>query len=334
MHFLYPRLLFLELLIPALMALALWGWYRRRRLLAVFGEPHLTARLSSASAAGQLASALLRIAALALIIMAAARPQFGMKLVETSQRGADIVIAVDVSASMTAEDLKPNRLARAKDTLSALIHQLGGSRVGIVAFAGTAFWQCPLTFDLAGANLFLQIMDANLIPLPGTAIGAAIRTGVKGLEKTAPKTKAIVLLTDGEDHKSDPAGAAAEAARNGVKIFTVGFGNPAGEPIPLHDGQGNFAGYKKDKNGKTVMSKMDEALLAKIAAETGGEYFRATDGAFDTSRLAGNLQNLEKAKGSSRTNRQYEDRYQWFLGLALLLLLADFFVPAGKRQDK
>ncbi len=247
------------------------------------------------------------------------------------QKGADIVIAVDVSSSMLAEDVKPNRMSKAKETLSALISQLGGNRVGIIAFAGTAFWQCPLTLDTSAANMFLQIMDANIIPLGGTSLGDAIRLAREGLSKTSPGSKAIVLLTDGEDHDSDPEGAAAAAARDSIKIFPIGFGSTGGEPIPVRDEQGNFSGYKKNKKGETVMSKLDEAGLSKIASVTGGEYFRAADGNVDIGRLVNDLQGLNKKSVSSRTNREYEARFAYFLFIGILLLLAEYFIPETRR---
>jgi Ca-activated chloride channel family protein len=176
-------------------------------------------------------------------------------------------------------------------------------------------------------------MDTNLIPLPGTSIGGAIRLGVKGLAASAPGTKAIVLLTDGEDHDSDPLGAAALAQSQGIKIYTIGFGSTSGEPIPLKDDSGKFEGYKKNKKGEVVMSKMDETLLSKIAADTGGEYFKADGGNIDITLLLDKLNGLEKKQAASRLNRQFEDRYQYFLFLGLLLLLLEYFIPETRKDN-
>ena len=333
MRFAYPYLLFLEVLVPLLAGFFLFVFYKKRKDMEAFGQERLIDRISSASANKRKLKALLVLCAVFFITLAIARPQLGTKLVEVKQKGADVVICVDVSTSMLAEDLKPNRLDKAKYLLSTLVQQLNGNRVGIIAFAGTAFWQCPLTLDISSANMFLQIMDANLIPLPGTTIGNAIRLAAKGLEKTSPKSKAIVLLTDGEDHNGDPQGAASEAAGQGIKIYTIGFGNPAGEPIPVRDAQGNFSGYKKDKKGEVIMSKLDETLLSKISSDTGGEYFRAADGNVDIVRLLDDIQGLEKKKLSSNLNREYEDRYQYPLFLGFILLLAEFLIPATKRKS-
>jgi Ca-activated chloride channel family protein len=334
MRFFHPHVLFLELLVPLLALFYFYVFRKKKQALASFGDGALVQLLSSASVHRQALKCVLVMASLFFIVLALARPQFGTRLIEVQQKGADVVIAVDVSSSMTAEDIKPNRLDRAKTLLSGLVQGLSGNRVGIIAFAGTSFWQCPLTLDIASATMFLEIMDSNLIPLPGTVIGDAIRLAAKGLEKTAPKAKAIVLLTDGEDHKSDPLGAAREAARQGIKIYCIGFGTVQGEPIPVRDGQGNLQGYKKDAKGQTVMSKMDETLLSTIATETGGEYFRADNGQADISRIIDGIQGLDQRRLSSRQNRQYEDRYGWFLLLGVLCLFAELAIPETSRRQE
>ena len=333
MNFANPKILPLLLIVPALAVYFFFAFRSRKKLLLSFAESPLLEKISSANPAMQKTKAVLLVFALFFIIFSLARPQFGSKLVEVKQKASDVVIAVDVSKSMLAEDIKPSRLDKAKSMLSMLINQLGGNRVGIIAFAGVAFWQCPLTLDISSANLFLEIMDTNLIPLPGTSIGSAIRLAAKGLSTSAPGTKAIVLLTDGEDHDSDPLGAAALAQSQGIKIFTIGFGSPNGEPIPLKDENGKFAGYKKNKKGEVVMSKMDESLLTKMAIETGGEYFRADGGNIDITLLLDKLNGLEKKQASSRLNRQLEDRYQYFLFIGLLLLLIEYFLPETKKRN-
>jgi Ca-activated chloride channel family protein len=334
MNFVHPYLLFLELLVLALAGLYILAFRAKRRALDAFGESGLVDRLSSASPTWQKIRSGLIIAAVFFIILSLTQPQFGTKLVEAKQRGSDVLIAVDVSQSMLDEDIKPNRITRAKALLSDLIQQLGGNRVGIIAFAGVAFWQCPMTLDISGANLFLELMDTNLIPQGGTAIGDAVRLGIQGMEKAPARSKAIILLTDGEDHKSDPEGAAELAAKAGIKIYAVGFGSTTGEPIPMRDEQGVFTGYKKNKKGEVVMSKLDEKLLSGMAAATGGEYIRATDGNIDTARLVDAINGLDKTKLSSRLNREYEDRYQYPLALGCLFLFAALFVPERRRQPK
>ncbi|MCX5777710.1 MAG: VWA domain-containing protein [Elusimicrobia bacterium] len=332
MNFVHPYFLFLEIIILVLAAAYMFAFRARRRALAAFGENELMERLSSAAPVWHILRATMVLAATACVIVALAQPQFGAKMVEAKQRGSDVLIAVDVSQSMLDEDIKPNRITRAKTLLADLVQQLGGNRVGIIAFAGVAFWQCPMTLDIASVNLFLDLMDTNLIPQGGTAIGSAVRLGVQGLSKAPARTKAIILLTDGEDHKSDPEGAAEIAAKEGVKIFAVGFGSATGEPIPLRDGQGVFTGYKKNKKGEVVMSKLDEKLLSSMAAATGGAYIRAQDGTIDTARLVDAINGLDKNKLSSRLNREYEDRYQYPLAMGCVFLVAALFLPEKKRR--
>ena len=332
MRFAEPYLLFLLFLVPALAVAYFFIFASKKKALEKFAQGPLMEKLSQVSPARQKLKAGLVVIALCFIILALARPQFGTKLVEVKRQGSDVVLAVDLSESMLAEDVKPSRLEKAKLLLSELIQQLEGNKVGIIAFAGTAFWQCPLTLDITAANLFLQMMNTNLIPLPGTAIGDAVRLAVKGLSKTSEKSKTIVLLTDGEDHKSDPIGAAEEAAKQKIKIFTVGIGNKNGEPIPVKDENGKFAGYKKDKNGNVVMSKMDESELVKMADITGGRYFDASSGQVDITGLIDAVKGLEKSKLSSNLNRQYEDRYQYLLFFGLFLLIIEYFIPETKKK--
>lgn len=314
------------------MVFFLYNFRRRKKLLQKFGHESLTQKLSSSSVWNQKIKSFLIAGTLLFVILSLSRPQYGAKMVETKQQSTDIVIAVDVSNSMLAEDIKPNRLTSAKNSLTALTQILKGNRIGIIAFAGTAFWQCPLTIDISSVNLFLQIMDTNLIPLGGTSIGDAIRLAIKGLKKTAPKSKAIILLTDGEDHKSNPEDAAQTAASEGVKIFTIGFGNPNGEPIPERDAGGKFSGYKKDKKGEVVMSKLDENLLMKIAEETSGRYFNAQNGNIDIAGIATAIDSLDKQKVTSSLNRRFEDRFQFFLFFALILFIIELLIPETRKK--
>jgi Ca-activated chloride channel homolog len=334
MKFADPNILLLLLLIPGLVLFYIFVIAQKKAILKKFGDEQALQRLTGFSGVWQNVRAALLILTAAFCILSLARPQFGTRLVEVTQRGADVVIAVDVSRSMLAQDLKPNRLEKAKNLLGTLISELEGNRVGIVAFAGASFWQCPLTLDIAACHLFLQIMDANLIPLPGTSIGSAIRLATQTLEKTSTKSKAIILLTDGEDHDSDAVGAAEDAAGKNIRIFTIGFGNPAGEPVPVTDDAGNFTGYKKDKKGETVMSKLDESLLLKISDITKGVYFRADDGTISTDRLLYEIKGLDRGKLTSNLSRQYEDRYQYILFFALALLFAECLLPGVRGYFK
>jgi len=332
-QFANPSALCLLLLIPLLALGFFVAQISKHKIAKVFAQDQLFNKLSNANEKTIMLKASLFTCGIFFLILALARPQFGTKLVELERTGSDVIIALDVSKSMLAQDIKPNRFERAKNVLSDLINRLDGDRIGIVAFAGAPFWQCPLTLDRSSAAMFLQILDTNLIPLAGTSIGKAISLGLSGLEKTAPKAKAIVLLTDGEDHNSGPLEAAKAAAASGVKIFIIGFGKASGEPIPVEDENGNFAGYKKDKSGQVVMSKLNEELLSQIASITGGAYIRSVDGYIDTDAIAQAISGLDKQKLSSKMNRQLVDRFQYFLALALLCFLIEFILPQRKRKQ-
>lgn len=297
--------------------LALWAERRRRGVSDALGKAVTLARSSDEGPAGRALRLKLRAAALSLLAVALAGPQFGVELVETRSDARQVVVAVDVSLSMKATDVKPDRLERAKAALSLLIDQLKGERVGVVAFAGDAQVICPLTQDADAAKQLLGALEVGAVPTPGTAIGTALRTSTALLGRY-PGAKAVVLLTDGEDHKSDPVGAAREASAAGVRVFAVGIGTPDGEPIPTEGG-----GYHKDAKGSTVVSRLDEGALAQIARDTGGAYYRTTPGEDEVADIVRRVKEGDAAKGLSGTANLWRDRYQWPAGLAFLLLLIE-----------
>jgi Ca-activated chloride channel family protein len=312
--------LWLAAAVPALGAawgLLAWGAARRRRVGAALGREAVLSRAGEDASARRRWSAGLRLTSLALILLALAGPQWGIDLVETRGAARQVVIAVDVSLSMQTADVKPNRLERAKASLSLLLDQLKGDRVGVVAFAGDAQVICPLTSDVDAAKELLSALEVGAIPTPGTSIGGALRLATAMVGRY-PGSKTIVLLTDGEDHKSDPLGAAQEAAASGVRVYTVGIGTPEGEPIPLEGG-----GYKKDARGSTVVSRLGEGMLASAAKITGGEYERSSPGEDEISEIASKIKAGEAAQGLSGTAARWHDRYAWPLGLAFALLLLE-----------
>ena len=327
-YFAYPAMA------PWLIVVAfLWlssGWLSRRRMkvLGILGQPSTIRRMFPPQlqrrrrwAAG------LRNLGLLCLAVALAGPLIGSKLVEFKQKGLDIFIAVDCSLSMQSEDLKPNRMAHAKLILGQLIDQLAGSRIGLIAFAGQAYVECPLTVDENAAKDVLDTIDVGSVPIPGTVIGDAIRVAIKGLKAGEGQNRVLVLLTDGEDHHSDPEGAAKEAARVGLKIFPIGIGTPEGEPIPVFDDQGHRTGYKRDKKGEVVMSRLDEQLLIDMAHETGGQYFRATATGDEAEDLDHALEQLQQGDQKTRLFNRFENRYQWPLGIGLILLIASLAIP-------
>jgi len=306
------------LVLPAAWALLRWAEARRRRVAEAMGR-HATLDRNITAARRNFSS--LRLGALAFLLIALAGPQFGVELVETRSSARQAVIAVDVSLSMLTQDIKPNRLERAKSSLSLLIEQLRGERIGVVAFAGDAQTVCPLTQDADAAKQLLGALEVGAVPTPGTTLGNAIRTSVAMLGRY-PGGKAVILLTDGEDHKSDPLGAAREAAAAGVRVFTVGIGTPEGEPIPDANGT-----YHKDAKGGTVVSRLDEGTLAQIARETGGAYYHTTPGSDEIADIAERIRKLDEAKGVSGTANLWRNRYAWPASAAFLLLLLELLLP-------
>ncbi len=261
------------------------------------------------------------------LVVAISGPQIGTAMEDVKREGIDIIVALDVSLSMRAEDISPNRLEKAKYEVNKLIDLLEGDRIGLVAFAGMAHVQSPLTLDYSAARLFLRLMDTDLIPQPGTAIGDAIRTAKKAFNQKERKHKVLILITDGEDHESEPLKAAEEAAEEGILIYTIGLGSPQGVPIPVYNKYGNPAGFKKDRSGNVVTTKLDATTLQQIAYATAGKYYISTSGEAELDEIYKEVSKLEKKELTSRQFSQYENRYQIFLALALLFLLIETFLP-------
>lgn len=268
------------------------------------------------------------------IIVGLANPQIGSKLEKVERQGVDLMIALDVSNSMLAEDIKPNRLERAKRAISKLVDQLQGDRIGIVVFAGRAYTQLPITSDYSAAKLFINTIDTDVVPTQGTSIGQAINLSLEAFEKSDHE-KAIIVITDGEDHDDNPVAAAEEAAKNGVSIYTIGIGLPEGAPIPVYS-NGKQTGFKKDMSGKTVVTKLDEITLQKVAAAGKGIYVRANNTTAGLKDIFERINKMEKQKYESRVFSDYEDRFQYFLVLALLVLILEQFVTdkRSKWADK
>ena len=310
----------------------LWGIARKKRLLSRFGDLPLLLRTAPyISFARQRTKALLLLVALILAIMAVARLQFGTHLELLKREGIDLIVALDVSNSMLAQDMKPNRLEKAKQELRSIIDRLQGDRIGLIAFAGQAFIQCPLTLDYGAARILLTAMDNTSVSVQGTSLASAISEADKAFEQREKKHKVLVLLTDGEDLAGGADKAAEEARNNGVKVYTVGIGNPAGEPIPILDRTGNQVGFKKDENGQVIVSKLDEETLQKISLATGGKYFNASAGEMELDKIFDEIGRMEKKELEGTLVTKYDDRYQWPLLLAVLIIIGEFFVSERKK---
>lgn len=271
------------------------------------------------------ARGLLYISALGLAALAAAGPQWGTELTPITDLRGNVIIAVDTSLSMGARDVKPSRLENARLLLGAIADKFSDYRVGVVAFAGEAYTQCPLTTDRDALSYFASALRPGMLPVQGTDFSAAIGATLAMLSRYGGQ-KVLVLVTDGEDHSGILDAALNDAAEQNLKIFTIGIGSPDGELVPLSDSAGNTMEYKKDRSGKTVVSRLDEATLIKIASRTGGAYLRYSgpDSASDDIRKAVNSLDLEKSRGKGRSN--FKNRYQWPLALALALLLIELLV--------
>jgi Ca-activated chloride channel family protein len=323
MRFADPQQLAWLLLWALLVGLFVWREGRKRGLLRRFASHPMLARLASDYSPVRAYTRLVLLTlAGALLIVALARPQWGLKLEKVERHGLEVVIAMDLSRSMNATDYQPDRLAVAKRELSVLMKELAGNKLGLVGFAGSALTFCPLTMDEGATGLFLEQMSENMMPVPGTAVGDAVRESLKLFSREHQGARVIILLTDGEDQGSDPLGAAREAAKEGVEIYALGLGNPEGAVL---------TGVASE-SGAPVVSKLDEKTLQGMAEATGGKYFRLDEGGNGTQELLAALSQVEKKRIDSQMSRRYTERFQIFLGMGLALLLGEQMLRGRRRR--
>jgi Ca-activated chloride channel family protein len=322
----------LPVLIP-LIGFFIWAWQRKQAALARFAAASIINRLApDASVNRHVIRSTLFCLFFVFMVVALARPQFGLQMQEIERKGIDVMIALDISESMLAEDIAPNRLDRAKHEINKFIDLLKGDRVGIVVFAGESFVQCPLTLDYGAAKMFLDVVSTDWIQVQGTALAQAINQSMAAFRTKEKKQKVLVLLSDGEDHEGDAVKAAQEAAREGATIYTVGIGSESGVPIPMQKAGGNIV-YKKDKDGNLVMTRLDPQILEKIAVESKGKYFNAgTD--LDLEQIYNEIAKMEKKDLGMNKLALYEERYQIFLLLALLMLVIEFLLPERRKTTQ
>ena len=335
MQFAQPEFLYLLAVVPLLILFFIVRFRRRRDVLGKLGDPELLARLSRSTVAGrQPVKAALVVLAVACFVLALARPQFGTRSETVRQTGFSVMAALDVSNSMLAEDVRPNRLSRAKFAVRSLVGRLRNDRIGLVVFAGSAFLQCPLTSDYSIVELFLDGIDTGTVGTQGTAIAEALRIAGKSFRQDHKGYKAVVLITDGEDHEEDPIAVAEELAALDVRVYVVGIGTPQGVPIPVMGEDGTVAGHMRDRSGTVVMSRLDESTLRRIAETTGGAYYRASPGGDEMDLVYDTISSLEKAEFESREFTQYVERYQYILLFGLLLLVADTVIRDRRLLDE
>jgi len=332
-RFASPEYLNLLYLIPILIGLYFYFFISKKKSLEIFANKKLHSILFGRKSflKEHLKFGLL-IISIVFLILSIAKPQLGSKLEEVKQSGIDIYILLDVSLSMSAEDLKPNRLEQAKNEISSLIRKLDGDRIGLIIFAGEPYIQFPLTTDYSAANLFLSAVDFNSVPAQGTAIASAINMAIKSFDYSAKTQKVIVIITDGEDHEGDIDKAIEEANDKGILIYTIGMGSPTGSPIPIYDNRGNQIDFKKDENGNLILTKLDEVILKTITEKGNGKYYRGTNTEDELESVYNDLAQIEQSEYGSKRITEYEDRFYYFLLPAILLLVAEFFVSMNKSK--
>ena len=323
--------LYLLPLIPILVIGYIFIFRQKRNALQRFAQSEILERLVSVSMRKQIAKASFLMLSILFIIFALVQPKWGYHWEEVHRRGIDIVIAVDTSRSMLADDVQPNRLEAAKREVKDLLNVLGGDRIGLVAFAGSAFISCPLTSDYGAFRLFLDDLDTNTIPQGGTAIGEAIRKSISAFEGKLKKYKAIILITDGEDHESNPIEAAKEAKGQGIVIYTIGIGKKEGSYISITNEKGEKV-LLKDKEGQVVKSRLDETTLNNIATETGGAYVPAYGVQWGLEKIyTERIAKMEERELGSHRVKRYENRYSIPLFIALVLIVLESFTSERKK---
>jgi Ca-activated chloride channel family protein len=330
-RFAHEQYLYLLGLIPML---CVFYWFlrrARRKALERFGSLNIIERLAeSASRTKRLVKFVLFVVAFAFLVVGLANPQIGTRLQEVKQEGVDIFIALDVSLSMKAEDIKPNRLEKAKLEIRNLIDRLAGDRLGLIVFAGEAYTQFPLTTDYGAANLFLDVVDVDVVPTPGTSIGSAIKRAMESFDFKEPTTKVLVIITDGENTEGDAFEAAEEAGKKGILLYTIGMGSPTGTPIPMYNSSGQQVDFKRDRSGNVVVTKLDEVSLEKIAAMGNGSYYRGTNTQDELNEIYKSINALQKREFGVKQFTDYEDRFQFFIGVGIILLLIEVLISEKK----
>lgn len=322
----HPQVLWGLLAGPLLVAAYLIGLALKNRALHRFSQRDLIADMVPGVSSWRSALKFLLLRhGFSFAVFALAGPQMGTRLEEVTAKGVDVVVALDVSNSMLAEDLKPDRMEVAKRALSQLVDRLGGDRLGIVVFAGEAYTQLPITADRSAAKIFLGTLGPNLVRTQGTAIGAAIDQARQSFGADAAKGKAIIVISDGETFEDDGVEAAKRAAAEGIVVNTIGMGSPQGAPIPIRLG-GRMVGFKKDKDGQTVITKLDPGVLMRIAEAGHGEYVQATTGHLGVSEMVAKLRGMDQSDLGTFSFAGHEDRYQYFLAIACVLIATGLLV--------
>ncbi len=332
-QFASPDFLYALFIVPVFLLVYLATWYISRKSLRTFGDWELLHRLMPDASNGRnvFKFVLLQLS-LVFIIIALARPQFGSKLQDVKRKGIELMIALDVSNSMRAEDIAPTRLDRAKQIIHRIIDKLHNDKVGLVVFAGQAYVQLPITTDYGAAKMFLATVNPDLMPRQGTAIGAAIELSMQSFNlEENQNNKALIIISDGENHEDDALGAAKKAAEAGVRVFTIGIGSPKGSPIPVIGKYGE-TDYQTDKQGSVVITKLNETMMQQIASAGNGMYLRAGSSNAGIKTILDELDKLTKIEIDAKVYAEYDERFQYAIGLAIFFLLLEYCILERKNR--
>ena len=326
-NFAQSQYLLLLLLIPFFFLIQALVLKMRRRRLRKFGDEMLVKQLMPSYTVSKLwvRLSLFSIGFLFFVI-GLSRPQIGAKLKEHETKGAEIMIVLDVSNSMLAEDYSPNRLDRAKLAISRLVDKLRDDRIGLIVFAGSSFVQLPITTDYVSAKMFLGSISNESVPVQGTAIGEAINTAMRSFSAQSEKSRAIIVITDGENHEDDPVAAAKQAAEMGARVFAIGVGSPEGKPIPMN------GELLKDKDGEIVVTRLDEKVLQDVAAAGNGVYVRAGNSEFGLNPIIEDIRKMDDERYNSIVFEEYDEQFMYFLAIALFFFVLEMFV--GDRRSR
>ena len=328
-RFAHPEFLYLLFVLPALLVFYVYTRRLRRKALKRYGNPELLAELMpEVSSKRHHLKFWLLFGAITMVIIVIAGPQFGSKLETAKRQGVEIMVCLDVSNSMLAEDVQPNRLAKAKQMLSRLTDDFTNDKLGLIVFAGDAFTQLPITSDYVSAKMFLSSINPSMVSTQGTAIGAAINLAMRSFTPSETSDKAIILITDGENHEDNAVEAAAAAAEKGIHVNIIGMGDPKGSPIPIDEN----SNYMKDREGNVVITKLNEQMCQEIAAAGHGIYARADNTNSALRALQKEIEKMNKSELDSKVYSEYDERFQTFAWMALILLIADFMTLDRKNR--
>ncbi len=329
-RFAHTELLYLLIVIPLLIIFYIVMVDKKKKAIAEFGNPELLKPLMPlASFKRGTWKFVLILVALIFVIIGVAGPQFGSKLQQVKKQGVELMVVLDVSNSMLAQDIKPSRLEKAKMAISRMVEKLSDDKVGMIVFAGDAYVQLPITTDYSSAKLFLSNISTDIVPIQGTAIGAAIDLAAKSFTPETETSKAIIVITDGENHQDDAVAAARSAHEKGITIHAIGMGLEQGAPIPE---QGHPGQFMKDANGNVVVSKLDEKTLREVAKAGEGLYVRASNTNVGLSRLLDEVDKMEKSLLEEKVYTDYAEKYQYFILVGLFFIFLEFMILGRKNK--